>query len=291
MGLKEDIRMQWRTGGVLVRLIMINLSVFILIGLINLVFFLTNTSGINITWWLSAHSDLVQLLKKPWTIVTYMFTHQGFLHILFNMIILYFGGRIFQDLLGEKRLLGNYVLGGYFGLLAYILAYNVFPVFEGVRESSWIHGASASVMGVFFGIAAYRPDMVVRLFLFGSVKLKWIAVVYALIDLLSIDGGNPGGHIAHLGGAAYGLAFAAQLRKGKDWSLGMGEWIMNLGKSRKSKLRVEKRGKPSSGRKSKPSDSDKQAQVDRILDKIGKSGYDSLTKAEKDFLFKASNEK
>jgi membrane associated rhomboid family serine protease len=293
MGLKEDIQNYWRTGGVLVRLIMVNLSVFLLIGLIRIPLFLTGTTGFDLTWWLSAHSDLVAMIRKPWTVVTYMFTHQGFFHLLFNMIILYFGGRILQDLLGGARLLGAYLWGGLSGLALYIVAYQTFPVFEPVVGISYIHGASAAVMGVFFTIAAYRPDMVVHLVLIGPVKLKWIAAFYAISDLLSIDSSNPGGHIAHLGGAMFGVIAASQMRKGNDLVLGIGEWVLNLGKSkRRGKMRVEKRPKRGASKRAAPtSNDDQQARVDLILDKIGKSGYESLTKAEKDFLFKASNDK
>lgn len=293
MGLKEDIEMQWRSGGALVRLIMLNVAVFVLLGLVNLILFLTQTDGIQVSKWLASHSYLPSLIKKPWSPITYMFTHAGFLHLLFNMIILYFGGRLFRDLLGDARLIGNYVLGGFAGLVLYIVAYNTFPVFDPVVEGSWIIGASAAVMGVFFGIAAYRPDMVVHLMFLGAVKLKWIAIFYAVTDLLSIDGGNPGGHIAHLGGALYGIISATQLKKGNDYSKGFGEWVMNIGKrKRRSKLRVEKRPKGKAAKSTTSTgDDEKQAKIDLILDKIGKSGYESLSKSEKDFLFKASNDR
>lgn len=292
MGLKQDIENMWRTGGVLVRLIMVNVLVFLIINLIRIPFFLSGASALDLGWWLSSHSDLITLLRKPWTPITYMFTHQGFFHILFNMIILYFGGRLLTDLLGDARLLGSYLLGGLSGLIMYVISYNVFPVFDPVVETSYILGASAAVMGVLFTIASYRPDMVVQLILIGPVKLKWIAAFYVLADLISIDSANPGGHIAHLGGAIFGMIAASQLRKGQDLIKGTGEWVMNIGSGKpRSRMRVAKRSKgPTRTSQNKRSAANDQARIDMILDKIGKSGYDSLSKAEKDFLFKASND-
>ncbi len=296
MGLRNDIQGQWRTGGMLVKLIMINAGVFLFLRLFDLVFWLGGSEAPDITKWLMSSSHLPTLATRPWTVITYMFTHWSIGHIFWNLLILYFIGRIFEDLLGPKRLLGNYILGGMMGLALFIISYNLFPVFREMTGSP-ILGASAGVMAVLVGLAAYRPDLELHLLIIGAVKLKWIALAIVFIDLISIrESGNSGGHIAHLGGALYGFMASQQLLRGNDWSLGFIGFFDRIFKraDRKrpmGKMRVEKRF----ARSTVASDvaynaakKDKQARVDAILDKISRSGYDSLSKEEKDFLFKAS---
>lgn len=296
MGLIDDLKMQWRTGGMVVRLVLINAAVFVALRLIDLPFWAMRREGPDLVGWMVSTSNVRELVWRPWTVFTYMFTHWEFMHLFFNMLMLWFMGRIFEDLLGGRRLLGNYILGGLAGFALYLISYNLLPVFDGHAEGSTILGASAAVMGVLIGIATYRPDLEVRLLLFGNVKLKWIAVVLLVIDLVSVrSSGNSGGHLAHLGGALYGFFASTQLRSGKDWSLGLVNFLDKLRSPfmRKGpRLRVEKR--PS--RATVDSDAafnaakkNKQARVDAILDKISRSGYDSLSKEEKDTLFKAGN--
>jgi hypothetical protein len=232
-------------------------------------------------------------------VITYMFVHLDFFHVFFNMLMLWFSGRLFMDLLGGKRLVGNYLLGGLAGWLFYALAYNYIPGIRGQGDGSDILGASASVMAVFIGIAAYRPDMVVSLLIFGEVRLKWIALIYLVLDLVSIrQGNNSGGHLAHVGGALYGYLAATQLKKGSDWSGAFMDQLQRIGslftRRKGPRLRVEKMDR----RKVRVlQDSDfnatkraKEERVNAILDKISRSGYDSLSKEEKDFLFRASHE-
>lgn len=278
-----------------IRLILLNAGVFIALHLINLPFWAMREQGPDILGWLWSTSNIGALLRRPWTMVTYMFTHWGFGHLFFNMLMLWFMGRLFEDLLGGRRVLGNYLLGGLAGFLFYLVSYNWLPVFEGHAASSTILGASASVMAVLVGIAAYQPDYEVRLLLFGTVRLKWIAAVLVVIDLVSVqDGQNSGGHLAHLGGALYGYLASMQLRRGSDWSLGFVNGLERitsfLRPKRGPRMRVEK----AYGGKRGMSDTDfnqrkndQQARVDAILDKISRSGYDSLSREEKDFLFKA----
>ena len=298
MGLQDDIRGQWRTGGMLVKLIMINAGVFLLLRLFDLVFWLGGSEAPDITRWLMSSSHLPTLAARPWTVITYMFTHWSLGHIFWNLLILYFIGRIFEDLLGPKRLLGNYLLGGIMGLALFVVSYNLFPVFREMSGSP-ILGASAGVMAVLVGLAAYRPELELHLLFLGAVRLKWIALAIVLIDLISIrESGNSGGHIAHLGGALYGFLSARQLVKGNDWSMGFINFIDRLfspfrRKNIRTKLRVEKsfaRSTVASDTALNTAKRDKQARVDAILDKISRSGYDSLSKEEKDFLFKASGE-
>ncbi len=293
----EELKQQWRSGGMVIRLILINAGVFVALHLINLPFWAMRGQGPDILGWLWSTSNLDALLRRPWTVITYMFTHWGFGHIFFNLLMLWFMGRLFEDLLGGKRLLGNYLLGGLAGYLFYLLSYNRLPVFDGHAATSTILGASASVMAVLAGIATYRPDYEVRLLLFGTVRLKWIAAVLVVIDLVSVqEGQNSGGHLAHLGGALYGYLASMALkrrRRASDWSLAFVEGLERatgfLRRRKGPRLRVEKAyaGRRTSDAAYNQRKTDQQARIDAILDKISRSGYDSLSKEEKDFLFKA----
>ncbi len=281
-----------------VRLIMINVGVFLFLRLFDLMFWLFNTNSPNLLQYLWSYSHLPTLIRNPWTVITYMFTHWHIFHLFWNMIILWMIGRIFEDLLGPKRLLGNYILGGIVGFVLFITAYNLLPQLN-AGIGSPIMGASAGVMAVLIGLAAYRPELELHLLLLGPVRLKWVALGVLFLDLISIrEGNNSGGHIAHLGGALYGYVAGRQLIKGNDPSQQFVDFFVRLlkplGQRRKvPRMRVEKRY----ARSTVASDTayntakrDKQARVDAILDKISRSGYDSLSKEEKDFLFKASGE-
>lgn len=301
----DELKREFRHGSVLTRLIFINIGVFLFINIVDLIFFLFRFSPSTecgtevslLTYWLSVPADLSKLILKPWTPFTYMFVHStpppfgNIFHILFNMLVFYFAGRIFLQYLSEKKLLSTYILGGLAGAALFILAYNLFPIFSDSVECAICLGASASVMAVMIAIAAFVPNLAVNLILFGSVRLKYIAIIYVIIDIISIKSSNAGGHIAHLGGAMWGYFYILQYKKGKDPSA----WFSHLFDAaagifkRKPALKVEK---------NRPSDlqynADKarrQQKIDDILDKISKSGYESLTKEEKEFLFKASNNK
>lgn len=277
-----------------IRLILVNAAVFLLLRLVDLPFWAVRREGPDILGWLWSTSNLRELLHRPWTVVTYMFVHWDFLHLFFNLMLLWFMGRIFEDLLGGRRVLGNYLLGGLSGLALYVAGYNTLPVFADLAPISTIHGASAAVMAVLVGIAAYRPDLEVHLLLFGAVRLKWVALVLVLIDLVSVrSSGNSGGHLAHIGGAIYGYAASMQLRNGNDWSLAFVnalDRLVNLGRRKKGpRMRVSR---PTAARGRSDAEynqarRDDQARIDAILDKISRSGYDSLTKEEKATLFKA----
>jgi len=303
----DELRLQWRTGGALIRLVLVNAVVFVALLLAHLILIpIAGDRMIADVWsevymmhWLQSTYVWGDLLYRPWTVFTYMFVHLDFFHVFFNMLMLWFSGRLFMDLLGGKRLVGNYILGGLAGWLFYALAYNYVPGMRGNGDGSDILGASASVMSVFIGIAAYRPDMVVSLLIFGEVRLKWIALIYLVLDLVSIrQGNNSGGHLAHVGGALYGYLAAMQLRKGGDWSAAFIDRIERIGslftRRKAPRLRVEKMDR----RKVRVmQDTDfnatkraKEERVNAILDKISRSGYDSLSKEEKDFLFRASHE-
>lgn len=282
---------------VLSRLILINIAVFVAAGIVRLVFYLYNqTPFFNIetelTWtahYLAVPSDLSELASRPWTVFTYMFFQENFWHIFFNMLVLYVGGVIFKEYLGGKKLLLTYILGGITGAIFYIAAFNSFPVFADRVLNSVALGASASVMAIIVAVATYVPDYSIRLFLVGNVKFKWIAVFYIILDVLSIEKGNAGGHIAHLGGAFWGFIYILSLKKG----LFINRFIDPFKKMFRTKPRV----KTTYNRKPKTDDQysyDKminQKKTDEILDKIKRSGYESLSKEDKEFLFSQSNRK
>tara|TARA_R110000782_G_scaffold80846_4_gene159866 strand:+ start:76447 stop:77340 length:894 start_codon:yes stop_codon:yes gene_type:complete len=297
MSIIDDLKHQYKTGTALIKFIFINVAVFILVHLIGLlIFFFTGVSGSSmVAYWLALPADFGQLILKPWSIITYMFLHEGFLHIAFNMLILYFGGQIFLQFLDAKKLIGTYILGGISGGLLFILTFNIFPVFNEIVSGALALGASASVMAVLIAIAAYVPNYSIRLMLLGNVKLKYIALFYVIMDIISIPQGNAGGHIAHLGGAFFGFYFIYRLRNGKDITVGVNRllnYIAHLFSSkRKMKVVYKNPGKTKSDVAYNAQKATNQQKIDAILDKISKSGYDSLSKEEKAILFDASSKK
>jgi len=274
-----------RSGSKLYLLIGINVIVFLAINIPSVIEWLfTGSMGVISYYsneYLALPAYLPKLLIRFWTPLTYMFMHSGIFHILFNMLWLYWIGQIFEEFSGYKRTLGLYLMGGFAGAFFFILSYNLFPVFAQVLPLSTAVGASASVMAVIVATATLLPDYTIPLFIIGPVKLKWIAIAYVIFDFLSIAGPNSGGEIAHLGGALIGFIYIKRLQKGHDWIAS----ITNLFKSgpRLSNLKVVARNtaKKSQG---KP----RQEDVDRILDKISVTGYESLSKEEKEILFRAS---
>lgn len=293
MPIWDEIKDSFKSNNMLIKLIYINIGAFLVINIVNVIFFLFKAQSPLITW-LALPTHFQALLFKPWTFITYMFTHEDFFHILFNMIFLYFGGRIFLQFLDEKKLLSTYILGGLAGGLLFMLSYNFFPIFGEAVYGARIIGASASVMAVFFAVTALVPNFSVLLPFLGSVKLKYIAIFYFILDVASIAQSNPGGHIAHIGGALYGIIYVIQYRKGKDHSNWFGnifDKISGLFKSnhKRPKVRVVHKRKLTDDEYNEQKVAT-QEEIDRILDKIKASGYDSLTKEEKDTLFRASEE-
>lgn len=300
MTIRDEIRLQWRTGGAVKRLLFINIGVFLVVQVIAFIGRLTgHTELAELLLWQLRGSDVpVEMLHRPWTVITYMFTHADPMHILWNMLMFWFSGQLFQGLLGERRLVGNYLLGGIAGFAVYFFG-GFLPADVNPGAGGQILGASAAVMSVFIGIATYQPEMEVGLMFAGQVKLKWLALAMLVLDLIGIrQGSNTGGHLAHIGGALYGFLAARQLKQGSDWSLGFVNGLSRLGGVFRlpgsSGMRVAKR---MDQRRRVLVDEDynaarkaKQERVDAILDKISRSGYDSLSKEEREFLFKASKE-
>lgn len=230
--------------------------------------------------YLQLPASFTLLATRFWTPITYMFMHDGIFHILFNMLWLYWMGQLFEEYLGNKRIVSLYILGGLAGALFFLLAYNFLPAFanSGLR-SVYIAGASASVLAIVVATATLLPDYTIFMMFIGPVKLKWLAIAFVLIDFLSIVGPNAGGEIAHLGGALLGFIYIKQLKRGNDWSGS----ITGLFKP-KAKIKVVSKN---ANYKDKPS-APRQDEIDTILDKISQSGYDSLSKQEKEILFRAS---
>jgi membrane associated rhomboid family serine protease len=296
MSIWQEIKDSYRFGSVLTRLIYINIAVFLILRLIHV--FIAITSGpidenqFNLLWWLSVPSAPDQLIMRPWTIVTYMFVHFQFLHILFNILYLYWFGKLFIQLMGSKKLVPVYMLGGISGAIFYILAINLVPSFYTHFPSNILMGASASTMAIMMAVATYAPNHTLNLMFIGEVRLKYIALVFITIDVLSISTfENTGGILSHLGGVLFGFSYSAMLVKGTDVSSpfnSMGKSIGSLFKP-KSKLKVTYK-RPLTDFEYNAQKVRKQKELDRILEKIKHSGYDSLSKEEKSVLFEASKE-
>ena len=229
---------------------------------------------------------------KPWTLLSYMFVHYEFLHILFNLLCLYWFGRLFLSFFSDRQLLTVYIVGGVAGALAYLVAYNLVPVLYQMAPSTILMGASASVLAILFAVARYSPNMRINLVLIGTVKLKYLALVYFLIDLISIPGlANTGGHLSHLGGALAGLAFGIYWqRKGVGRSKNQRFTSVFASLFRKEGQMIVTHKRPLTDMEFNALKNNRKREVDRILDKVKASGYESLTKDEKKTLFDASQE-
>jgi membrane associated rhomboid family serine protease len=298
----ENIKAFFRQKSVISRLIIINIAVFVFVNIVNLFLWLfqvdseisNNLSISPIVYWFAVPSDINLLLSKPWTLFTYMFLQVNFFHIFFNMFVLYFGGRIFLEYLNSKKLLGTYIWGGIAGGLFYVLAYNIFPAFSNTVSISIALGASASVLAILVAISVYVPNYTVTLFLFGRMKLKYIALILVAIDILSIRGDNPGGHIAHLGGALWGFLYIYFLKKGFDFNNiikfnKISGYFKTYKKPKKNYSKSYYSERPLTDDEYNKRKAVNQEKIDEILDKISKSGYEKLTKEEKELLFKMSN--
>ena len=295
----DDLKYRFRVGNMVTKLIFVNVLVFVVIKLIVLALFFAQSKGLytEIIAQLTMPAYLPKLIKQPWTIFTYMFLHEGFFHILFNMLWLMWFGDIFMLYLGDKKILPLYLLGGISGAVLYVASFNLLPVFHDALPISMMLGASARILAIVFAAVTLNPDYEVRLMFIGDVKIKYIALVSLLIDILSIPNGNAGGYIAHIGGALCGWLFIKGLRSGVDAGKPIGDFAEMVSsqfkKQNQTVLKYESKKSVSYGSAStattiKRTD-DEQSLVDEILDKISRSGYDSLSKEEKDFLFKFSN--
>jgi membrane associated rhomboid family serine protease len=289
MSILNEIKQQYRMGGVTEKLIYLNVFLFAIPWVLTGIVFLFGIR-FNFTHFISLSSTPADLFWKPWSVLSYAFFHADIFHILFNLIIFNFAGRLFLTFFTQKQLLSLYLMGAIFSGLIFIVSYLIFPAL--INQNATLIGASGAIMAVLFSTTTYAPYMQIRLLLIGTVKLWHIALFYLIVDLISLSFSNVGGHIAHLGGALFGYLYSSQLKKGTDITKTFTSFVdglVNLFKRRKS-APFKKVHKNPTYSKPKPVAKDKtQQQIDDLLDKISKSGYDSLTKQEKEFLFKAGN--
>jgi membrane associated rhomboid family serine protease len=281
----------------LIQIILINVIVFLLLNIFMLMFKWTGLAG----WYgyvegnLMLPANLSVFITRPWTLVTYFFSHVGIFHILFNMLFLYWFGKLVEEYLGNRRLINLYLLGGLSGGILYLLIYNLIPYYSQQIEDSVMLGASGAVFAVVVGAATLMPNYTFFMFLLGPVRIKYIAAFYIIMSFVQLSAdNNPGGNLAHLGGALLGFIFIKQLKKGTD----IGQPLTTLAESirklfaRKPAMKVTYHKKESNrstvSSYNQASYTPNQDEIDAILDKISRSGYESLTKEEKQKLFRAS---
>ncbi len=269
----------------LTRIISFNIIVFFCIHLIATLLFLffeisSDESVFFLQQTLGVSSNIIVLLQKPWTIITYMFTHFDLFHVIINLFWLYFGGKIFISYIDSSNLLPTYIMGGFSGAILYILSFNFLPVFDSIKGESIAIGASASVLAILFASATYIPNFSIRTLFIGNIKLKYIALIALIIDILSIPKGNAGGHIAHIGGAFYGYLYIHMKNSKKINTNYLIDQIILIFTKKTPYIRKKENDYQYNARKRA-----EQKEIDNILDKISKSGYESLSNDEKQTLF------
>jgi membrane associated rhomboid family serine protease len=285
MNILDDLKLQYKTGGMVQKLIFWNIGLFLVFTLLDVVL---KFSKIDFNYFdvVALSSDINTFLVKPWTIITFNFFHAGIFHLIFNLLILHFSGRLFNTYFTDKQLFGVYVLGGIFSGITFVLSYFF------IGKAGLLVGASGAIMAILIATTTYAPFMLLRIPLIGIVKLWHVAFVILFIDLIQLPLENTGGHLAHLGGALFGFIYIKILQSGTDLTKPLSMFldaIVNIFKPRtKTPFKKVHRNTTKNVVNSSTSKKDfTQKQIDDILDKISKSGYDSLTKEEKEFLFKA----
>ena len=292
MGLLQELENKYKLAPNYEKLIYINVIVFAVIVIAKALFFSFTSKNLEIfEAYFALPEDLEKLIFKPWTIVTYSFLHGGFKHLLFNMIALYYSGRIFLVFLSSKQFRNFYILGGLLGGLTFLLSYNLLPAFK--NDHSILVGASAAIFSILVGAATIAPNYVVKFFGLFDVKL-WVIAVLTIISFISlIPGFNSGGEFAHLGGALLGYLYASNIKNSGTFDFKISKFFdkfFGLFNFKRGKLKTvhKKKKKHFAGHtKEEFGEFNNQKQIDVILDKIAKSGYDSLTKEEKEFLFRS----
>jgi membrane associated rhomboid family serine protease len=278
MNIIQEIKNRYITGNIIEKLIFINIGVFVFALLLTVFSRLYNGEGNFIVNWFSLDDNFASMLTKPWSLISYGFLHGGFLHILFNLIGLYFIGNLFLQYFSEKQLLSFYLLGTFFGGILYLLSQNYFPLFEG--KKTYLVGASAGVSAIFVGVATHIPNYQLKIRFIGYVKLWYLAAIWVGLDVLGLVGTNAGGNFAHVGGALFGFLY---VKRASNKEITVFDSIGNLFKKKEKSLKTVYK---STDKKKQTQTNLKQQEIDQILDKISKSGYDTLTKSEKEFLFK-----
>jgi len=290
-GIFNTFKFRFKNADVLIKLIIINALVFVILGTISVISTLFKVQIPDLNYYLGVPANIGHLITKPWTLITYMFVHANLFHIFFNMLMLYWFGKIFLTYFRPKNMGALYILGGLGGAILYIVAFNTIPFYLDIKDSIMV-GASGSVMAIIFASAFYNPRQELILLFLGRVKIIYIAIFLFLLDFLALhDAGNPGGHVAHIGGAAAGLLFALQYKNGRDitkWLNKFVDFFINIFKRRKKvKLKVKHVRNETDYEYNQRKHQDSE-NIDSILDKIKMSGYSSLTKDEKKKLFDAS---
>ena len=308
MRMWEEIKKQWVSGGILNRLILFNVGVFVVLATLQLAgrmgvgdfgFTRPEVYGLATSW------DLSILMLRPWTVLTHMFVHTGVWHLAMNMLWLHWMGRFFVGEFGPRRLLSMYFVAGLAGFLLYAIVLNVFP---GMRQGTYAYGASAAVMGIMAAAATAQPNRTINLVFLGAVRLKYLAIGWVALDYFALSGSdNTGGHLAHLGGAVFGYFAVMESRRGRDWvrwfesilDAVVGLWASSRdavtpqgGRQRRTKRKSARAGRADRFKSDEEFNLEKKqqsAEMDAILDKISKHGYDNLSAEEKEFLFRQSN--
>lgn len=299
----DEIRRFFRQGSALSVLMLINIALWFIIQVIKVLFFFYNSpdgDAVNrvVLHSLAVPASLPFLVMRPWTILTYMFLHVDIWHILFNMLWLFWFGKIFLEFLPPRQLILVYLLGGITGGVVYVIAFNIFPVFDAIVPVSFALGASASVMAIVTAISVYVPNYSIQLMLIGRMKIIYLAVILFVFDFFMIPSGNAGGHLAHIGGALFGASYILLYRyAGSATSTGndsrfIGNFMnMFRNRSKQGHAPGMHTGRPVSDEAYNLRKKENQKRTDEILDKISKGGYDCLTKDEKEFLFRSSNKR
>ncbi len=287
-GIIDEIKDTYKNGNSLIKLIFINSAIFVLFKIVFLFYFFTDRTALfPISEWMAMPSSSVALLFKPWTLITYMFYHEEVLHFLFNMLNLYWFGKIFLMYFDEKKLVSVYLIGGVAGGLLYFALYNIFPA---TFHPAILMGASASIIAIMTAAAIYAPNFKLYMVFIGEVKLIYIAIFSIALFAILIASDNPGGNIAHLGGAFFGYVWAKQFMRGRELTRGFSGFLDSVySLFKRKKLKVTYKRPPTNDLEYKKQKLINQKEVDRILDKISKGGYESLSKEEKETLFKVSN--
>lgn len=294
MNFFDNIKQTFKNGNMVIRLIYVNSAVFLVFSLLSVIFYLFRLEQISVTHWFSVPSNLQSLLRHFWTPITYMFYHERFFHILFNMLVLFWFGRVFLMYFSEKQLLAVYVFGGLLGALLYILAYNLLPVYTLPRngfvpvDGSILMGASGSIMAIILASAVRAPNMEMHLLLIGRIKLMWIAVIVVLVSVFGLRSANSGGELAHLGGALGGYLFVVFEKKGIDITRFVNsivDFFVNIFRPRPKIKKRQYHAQKMSPEEYNQKKARDEKEIDRILDKIKTSGYESLSADEKRKLF------
>jgi membrane associated rhomboid family serine protease len=287
MEIWNEIKASFQRGSVITRLIYVNLAIFIIVRLIHLIFFLSDSDFYQLQW-LELPAGVSQFIRQPWSLFTYMFLHFNFLHILFNLLVLYWFGRLFLDYYDQHQLLGLYILGGIAGGIVYMVSYNLFPVFNRVVDDSYLLGASAAIISILIATAFRDPNRNIYLLLIGRIPLKYLALFMVISYIIGISTSNAGGNLAHLGGALMGWVYFIALKRGLDITSFLTSFF-NFGKQllkKEKKVKIVHRQPPRDDYEYNRQKAADHIELNRILDKIGKEGYNSLTREEKETLFR-----